>query len=144
VGDHDVLANGSLLIALGILVTGLLALLFRHPRAPRWTRPELVAMLLVVPVSATLGLGLGYVLVGIYQLLHGLGNPVDLASLVVVALAAAAWWLVISRRLRAYDAVQAPNPAAAVSDGSGSVLADGQPRAQPPGATAHRSTSRAA
>jgi hypothetical protein len=64
-------------------------------------------MLLVVPVTVTLGLGLGYVLVGAYQLLHGVGNPFELAALVVVALAAGAWWFVIIRRLRAYDAAQA-------------------------------------
>jgi hypothetical protein len=31
------LALGSCIAGIGLLVTGLLALLFRHPNAPRWT-----------------------------------------------------------------------------------------------------------
>ena len=61
------LAFGSLLVGAGILLTGLLALLFRHPRAARWTGPELVAMLAVVPVTGLLGFGFGYMLLGGYR-----------------------------------------------------------------------------
>jgi hypothetical protein len=38
--DENMLAFGSCIVGFGILVTALLALLFRHPNAPRWTRPE--------------------------------------------------------------------------------------------------------
>ena len=54
------LVIGSILVGAGALAVGLLALLFRHPRAPRWTEPELVAMLATIPVTAALGLGLVY------------------------------------------------------------------------------------
>ena len=36
--DDNMLAFGSCLAGFGILATGLLALLFRNPDAPRWTR----------------------------------------------------------------------------------------------------------
>ena len=45
---------------LGILVAGGLALLFRQPNPPRWTQPEIVALLVCVPVTGVIGLGLGY------------------------------------------------------------------------------------
>jgi hypothetical protein len=139
------LAIGSILIGVGILATGLLALLFRNPRAPRWTRPELVAMLVVVPVTAMLGLGLGYVLVGAYQLMHGIGDRLNLAVLIAVALVVTgAWWFVISRRLRAYGAVCAPAGVAVEPDASRTVLADGPPRPAPTGGSARRSAPRVA
>jgi hypothetical protein len=128
-GDHDVLAKGSILIGVGIIAVGMLALLFRNPRAPRWTKPELVAMLVVVPVVGTLGLGLGYVLVGGYQLWHGVGDPLDLAVLVAVALVVTgAWWFVIGR-LRAYETACALAAVVAESDASHPVLAEGPPAA---------------
>ena len=55
-------------------------------------------MLAAVPVTAMLGLGLGYVLVGADQLMHGIGDRLDLAVVVAVALVVTgAWWFVISR-----------------------------------------------
>ena len=58
-GDHEMLAFGSYLAGLGILVAGGLALLFRQPNPPRWTQPEIVALLVCVPVTGVIGLGLG-------------------------------------------------------------------------------------
>jgi hypothetical protein len=75
------LALGSCIAGIGLLVTGLLALLFRHPNAPRWTRPEIVALLLCVPVTATTGLGLGYLAYGMSQLVKGTGDPRELLVL---------------------------------------------------------------
>src|SRR5687768_12072833 len=89
VGDHAMLAMGSLLVGVGILLASLLALFFRHPRAPRWSKPELVAMLAVVPVTAVLGLGVGYVRVGSYRLLNGAGGLPELGAPVSVALVVA-------------------------------------------------------
>ena len=97
------LAIGSILVGAGVLAVGLLALLFRHPRAPRWTRPELVAMLTVIPVTAILGLGLGYIFTGGYRMLHGTGSLYELAMPAAVAIALAGLWRVaIGGRLRAY------------------------------------------
>ena len=51
------LALGSCLAGSGILIAGLLALLFQHPNAPWWTRPQLVPMLLCIPVAGLIGAG---------------------------------------------------------------------------------------
>lgn len=72
--DENMLAFGSCIVGFGILVTALLALLFRHPNAPRWTRPEIVVMLVCVPVTATTGVGLGYTAYGLSQLANGTGR----------------------------------------------------------------------
>jgi heme A synthase len=106
---------GSLLVGAGALAVGLLALLFRHPRAPRWIEPELVAMLATIPVTAMLGLGLGYLLSGGYQLLHGKDDLYALGAplLAAVVIAAAYQLSRIRGRLAAYDAARAgPNATA--------------------------------
>jgi heme A synthase len=101
------LAMGSLLVGVGILLAGSLAMFFRHPRAPRWTRPEMVAMLAVVPVTGVLGFGFGYILVGAQRLLNGAGELYELAALVGVALVVAGWVFYVRRRLQAYGAASA-------------------------------------
>ena len=102
----NVLALGSCIAGIGILMTGLLALLFRHPHAPRWTRPEVVAMLLCVPVTATIGFGLGYTAYGLSQLVDGTGDPRELLVLAAVAIVLALLWrgLRIRQRLKDYAA----------------------------------------
>jgi hypothetical protein len=104
--DDNMLALGSCIAGVGILMTGLLALLFRHPNAPRWTRPEIVAMLVCVPVTATTGLGLGYAAYGMSQLVKGTGDPRELLVLLAVLLILALAWRVlgIRRRLKDYAA----------------------------------------
>jgi hypothetical protein len=103
-GDDDMLAFGSCIAGIGILMTGLLALLFRNPNAPRWTRPEIVAMLVCVPVTATTGLGLGYAAYGMSQLVKGTGDPRELLVLAGVLVVLTLLWRVlrIRRRLRGY------------------------------------------
>jgi hypothetical protein len=88
------LALGSCIAGIGILVTGLLALLFRNPNAPRWTRPEIVPMLLCVPVTATTGLGLGYVAYGASRLVKGIGDPRELLVLAGVVIVLVLLWRV--------------------------------------------------
>ena len=102
--DDHLLALGSCIAGIGILMTGLLAVLFRHPDAPRWTRPEIVAMLVCVPVSATIGFGLGYTAYGLSQLVHGAGDPRGLLVLAAVLIALALLWrgLRIRQRLKGY------------------------------------------
>jgi heme A synthase len=104
--DNHMLALGSCIAAFGILAAGLLALLFRNPAAPRWARPELVAMLACVPVTAIIGLGLGYTAYGVSQLVKGTGNPGELLVLAAVLIVLALAWhaLGIRRRLQAYAA----------------------------------------
>jgi len=106
--DH-MLAFGSCIAGFGILLTGLLALLFRNPDAPRWTRPEIVAMLACVPVTATTGLGLGYAVYGVMQLVKGTGNPPELLALAPVLIVLVLAWRVfgIRRRLKQYGAATA-------------------------------------
>ena len=104
--DENLLALGSCIAGFGILVTGLLALLFRHPNAPRWTRPEIVAMLVCVPVTVTTGLGLGYTAYGLSQLVKGAGDPRELLVLLAVLIVLTLVWraLGIRRRLKDYAA----------------------------------------
>lgn len=138
------LAIGSLVFGAGTLVAGLLALLFRNPRAPRWTRPELVAMLAVIPVAGTLGLGFGYMLVGGYQLLNGAGERSEPVVLVAVALVVAGAWHFLARRLQAYGPACAPAAIGADAGAGLAVVAEGPPRPQPPGRPAPRSARKAA
>lgn len=100
-------ALGCVFVGVGILLTGLLMLLFRRPEPPRWARPELVAMLVTVPVTGITGLGLGYILLGGYRLLHGMGDLYELAAPFGVAVVVAGLWRVfgIQRRLRAFNAI---------------------------------------
>jgi hypothetical protein len=101
------LALGSCIAGFGILVAGLLSLLFRHPNAPRWTRPEIVAMLICVPITGIIGLGLGYVAWGVSRLLAGTGDPRELLVLAGVLIVLGLLWRVfrIRQRLKAYAAV---------------------------------------
>ena len=116
------LAIGSILAGAGVLAVGLLALLFRHPRAPRWVRAELIAMLAAIPVTALLGLGLGYVFTGAFQLLHGIGSLYELAMPAAVAIVLAGLWrLAIGGRLRAYGLAASPGPE--VGAGAGPTIA---------------------
>jgi heme A synthase len=105
--DQDMLAFGSCLAGLGIFLTGLLALLFRNPDAPRWARPELVAMLICVPVTGMIGFGLGYTAYGLWQVATGAGEPRGLLVLLAVLIVLALAWRVsgIRRRLRDYAAI---------------------------------------
>jgi len=104
--DDNILAVGSCLAGLGVLVTGLLALLFRRPDAPRWTRRELVAMLVSVPVTGMIGFGLGYAAYGVSRLVDGTGDPGDLLVLAGVLVVLALAWraLAFRRRLKDYAA----------------------------------------
>ena len=102
-------AIGSVLAGTGVLLAGLLALLFRNPRAPAWTRAEPVAFLATVPVAGMIGFGLGYVAFGIDALLDGGGDLVrGLGALVGVPVVVALLWHVlgIRERLRAYAAAE--------------------------------------
>jgi hypothetical protein len=115
------LAIGSVLAGVGVLLVALLALLLRHPRAPRWTALELGAMLMSVPLTVLIGFGLGYALTGGYWLLHGTGNVVELFAPVGVAAVVVPLLLPIRRRLKAYAGTT-----------SGLVLVSSQPESGPP------------
>ena len=103
---NNMLALGSCIAGFGILLTGLLALLFRNPKAPRWTRLEIIALLACVPVTVTTGLGLGYAVYGLSRLLRGEGDPRELLALAAVLIVLAVAWraLGIQRRLSNYAA----------------------------------------
>jgi hypothetical protein len=98
------LALGSCLAGVGLVVTCLLALLFRHPNPPRWTRPEIVALLACVPVAVTTGVGLGYMAFGVSQLVSGAGDPRELLVLAGVLIVLVLGWrgLRIKERLQEY------------------------------------------
>lgn len=128
--NNNMLAFGSCIAGFGILVTGLLALLFRNPDAPRWTRPEIVAMLACVPVTATTGLGLGYSAYGVSQLVQGTGDPRELLVLPAVLIVLVLAWraLGIRRRLKDYAAATSPS-AYLVSEPT--LVIDEEPRRGP-------------
>ena len=98
------LAIGSVVGGVGILLVGLLALLFQNPRAPRWTRPEAVVFLTMVPVTGMIGFGFGYLLYGANALLRGQGDVRELAVLALVPVVVALIWRALGGkgRLRAY------------------------------------------
>jgi hypothetical protein len=125
------LAIGSALAGAGVLLVGLLALLFRYPRAPRWTRPEVVVFLTMVPVAGMIGIGLGLVLYGGNALLHGAGDLRELAVAVLVPVVVVLVWhaLRIQPRLRAYADAGAGGPASVVPTPDVSLVG---PTHQPP------------
>lgn len=125
--DDNMLAFGSCIAGLGILISGLLALLFRNPNAPRWTRPEIVPMLVCVVVTAITGLGLGYTAYGLSRLLKGTGDPRELLVLAAVVIVLVVVWraLGIRQRLRDYAVVSGASLASAPN-----VVLDEEP---PPG-----------
>jgi hypothetical protein len=132
--DDNMLAFGSCIAGIGILVTGLLALLFRHPNAPRWTRPELVPMLVCIPVTATTGLGLGYAAYGMSQLVKGTGDPRQLLVSAGLVIVLAVLWraLGIGRRLKGYAAGGAISPSAHLATDPALMIDDEPPpRPQP-------------
>jgi hypothetical protein len=96
------LALGSCLTGSGILIAGLLALLFQHPNAPWWTRPQLVPMLICIPVAGMIGVGLAFTAAGLWQLVNGTGDLLGLLTLAAVVIGLALVWRVIRRRLNAY------------------------------------------
>jgi hypothetical protein len=134
--DDNVLAFGSGIAGLGILISGLLALLFRNPNAPRWTRPEIVPMLVCVAVTAITGLGLGYTAYGLSRLLKGTGDPRELLVLAAVVIVLVVVWRVlgIRERLRAYAAVSGTSPGASVAAAPRVVLDEEPPPRPKPGA----------
>jgi TctA family transporter len=69
---------GSAMVALGLIGVSLLAWLFRRLGMPRWLNSDLAAMLLCIPVTALMGVGGGYILIG---LSHGVG-VVQVAALI--------------------------------------------------------------
>jgi heme A synthase len=136
---NNFLAFGSCIAGIGILMTGLLALLFRNPNAPRWARPEIVAMLICVPVSAMIGFGLGYAIYGLYQVINGAGDPRGFLVLAAVVIVLALLWraLRIRRRLKDYAlATSKHGPSGPVA--TDSTFALGEPTPRP---TAHGSAA---
>ena len=98
------LALGSCLAGSGILIAGLLALLFQHPNAPWWTRPQLVPMLICLPLTGMIAIGLAFTAAGLWQLVNGTGDLLGLLTLaaVVIGLALVSRGFGIRRRLNAY------------------------------------------
>jgi hypothetical protein len=138
--DDTILAFGSCIAGLGILISGLLALLFRNPNAPRWTRPEIVPMLVCVPVTAITGLGLGYTAYGLSRLVKGTGDPSELLVLAAVAIGLVVIWraLDIQRRLKDYAAASVISPGAVLASAPKAVLEEEPPPRPQPGAGSGR------
>jgi hypothetical protein len=134
--DDNMLAFGSCIAGLGILISGLLALLFRNPNAPRWTRPEIVPMLICVAVTAITGIGLGYTAYGLSRLLKGTGDPRELLVLGAVVIVLVVVWraLGIRQRLRDYAAVSGASPGASLASAPNVVLDEEPPPGPQPGA----------
>jgi heme A synthase len=139
--DDNVLAFGSCIAGLGILISGLLALLFRNPNAPQWTRPEIVPMLICVLVTGITGLGLGYIAYGMSQLVRGTGDWRGLLVLAAVVIVLVLAWrtLGIRQRLQDYAAAGADVSRGALLASEASLGADQEPPSRPrPGADSGR------
>jgi hypothetical protein len=111
-GDRGMLALGSCIAGAGILIVSLLALLFRHPNPPRWARPQIVPMLICLPITGMFAIGLAFTVVGLWQLVNGTGDPLELGVLAAVVICLALVWrgFGIRRRLAAYASAAAEAP----------------------------------
>lgn len=90
---------GAALAAGGILVTALAAAYLRRPGVPRWVRSDLVAELIAVVLTGTIGLGLGYLLMTGFRFASGGVNLLDLGAIVgCFAVAVALWHLIAPGR----------------------------------------------
>jgi hypothetical protein len=142
------LAIGSVVGGVGILLVGLLALLFQNPRAPRWTRPEAVVFLTMVPVAGMIGFGFGYTLYGANALLRGGGDLRELAVLALVPVVVALIWHVLGGkgRLRAYAEASAgaPSNVTPLTDVSLARPTDQPPQSPAPGKPPRPPTRKAA
>jgi hypothetical protein len=140
------LALGSVVAGSGVLLAGLLALLFRNPRAPRWARPELVAFLAAVAISGMIGFGAGYLLYGGAALLRGEGDVREVAVLAAVLVAVALVWRVlrINARLRGYAEAGAASPSPVVAMADIGLAGDEPPQAPSPAKPPRRPTRKAA
>ena len=108
---------GSAMVALGLVGVSLLAWLFRSSITPAWLSSDLDAMLLCIPVTALMGLGGGYVFIG---LSHGVG-VIEVAALVGCAAVLLGVRWVLRRHL----------PAPVVVGTAGVGLTAQPPRSQP-------------
>jgi heme A synthase len=142
------LAIGSVVAGTGVLLVGLLALLFRHPRAPRWTQLELVVFLTTVPVAGMIGFGLGYALYGLNALLRGQGSVWELAVLALVpAVIVLVWYaLDIRGRVRSYVEAAAGRPSnvTPITDVPLAGQSEEPPESPAPGKPPRRPTRKAA
>jgi hypothetical protein len=138
--DDNMLAIGSCIAGFGILLAGLLALLFRNPDAPRWTRPEIVPMLACVPVTAITGLGLGYTAYGLSRMIKGAGDPSELLVLAAVIVALALAWraLGIRRRLEHYAAAGGSSPSVYLASEPTLGIDEPPPRPKPSAGSGRR------
>jgi hypothetical protein len=127
---------GSVLTAFGLLAVALLALLFRNPAAPAWSRNELVAELFAVVVTGALGLGFAYLAMAPSQLAADGTSlaEIALAAAVLAGLVVALRLLKVRTRLRAYDAAQAATlgPSLAVANPEPTPPRTPRPRSGPP------------
>jgi hypothetical protein len=132
--DGNMLALGSCIAGLGILLSGLLALLFRNPNAPGWTRPEIVPMLICVVVTGITGIGLGYIAYGMSQLVKGTGDWRGLLVLAAVVIVLVLAWrtLGIRQRLQAYAAASGgTSPGTFLASEPSVVIEEPPPRPKP-------------
>jgi hypothetical protein len=138
------LALGSCLAGSAILITALLALLFRRPNPPRWTRPQIVAMLICLPITGMIALGLGYMAVGLWQLVNGAGDPLELVVLAGVVIGLMWAWRVfgIRRQLKLYASATGGFPADAYRAADSTLVID-EVSPPPPGPNTPPSRHRA-
>lgn len=85
------IVTGSAMVAVGLVIVSLLALMFRSAATPRWLRSDLTAMLLALPAAGLLALGIGSIAVG---LTHGVGLREAAALIGCAALLLGVRWLI--------------------------------------------------
>jgi heme A synthase len=114
-GYGGMLAFGSCIAGSGFLFGALLALLFRHPNPPRWTRPEIVPMLICLPLTGMISVGLAYTVIGLWQLVNGSGDLLGLLTFAAVVIGLVLAWrgFGIRRRLNSYAPATGGFPASA-------------------------------
>ena len=129
------MALGALLTCAALLSIAALAIVFRRPNPPRWTRSSWADELISVGVVALFALGLAIFAQGAVGAARDGVKLVDLGLLAAVLLASVVIWrkFDLRARWRAIAVEQAPPPVPGVGRGAAATATASEPPAIGPG-----------
>jgi hypothetical protein len=92
------LAAGSLLVSIALLMLAAVAPVFRRSNPPQWTTRRWIGELVTLAIVCTLALGLGYLGAGAIDAFQTGANYVDLGLLLLVLIVSVVIWRGLNAR----------------------------------------------